>query len=81
MYVKVRVKGIEFIRDELKNVIALAKELEKRVDNINTYCTSVGIEIAEYKDKAISPKPLEEAIYNASQNAPSCKLYEQVDIR
>lgn len=80
MHVKIKVKGIEFIHDELKNIIALAKELERRVDNINTYCNTVGIEIAEYKDKTISPKPLEEALYNASENAKSCTLQDDVRI-
>lgn len=80
MQVKINVKGIEFIRDELKNIIALADELKSRVGRIEDYCTSVGIEIAEYEDKTMSPKPLEKAIYMASKRAENCDLHESVHI-
>lgn len=84
MNIGIKIRGINNVCEELRNIIALSKELESRARNLEEYCTFVDIEMTEYNEETaenLAPKPIEESIDHAIEKVfHSSKLYEKVNI-
>lgn len=61
MDVKLRIKGVETLQNELRSISMLSDEMERRLQKIRLLCDCVGLDISKDDKPAVSA-PINEVI-------------------